>query len=553
MLESLRVRNLAVVEDVTVAFQKGLNVITGETGAGKSILIDALGLVLGERADKSMIRTGEAQCTVEAVFHLADPVAVNRVLDELALDTCEENRLILRRTVSATGSGKNLVNDCPTTIQVFRQLGDLLVDLHGPHDHQALLKQAYQLDVLDAFAGLAAERETYAQVYREQLDLESRRHELDGDDSQVAQQVDLLRYQIAEIEEAKLTADEATTLDEDHTVVANAQLILELASQACNALSDDEPTAFSGVATAQRALDELSRLVPQGGAWLAEAQAVNVQIQELTRSIHQYVQDIEADPRRLEWLEQRKSLYEMLKRKYGGSVEAVLEHLVTSQGRLNDLESREEQILAVDRDLEKIRKALDTAARKLRTGRKKASTGLSQSITKAIQDLGFAEGAFAVDLEPCEPGPAGQDAIDFGFAPNVGETMRPLRAIASSGEISRVMLATKAVLAKHDRIPVLIFDEIDSNIGGEIGIAVGLKLRDVAQNHQVISITHLPQVAAHGMTHLAVRKDVRDGRTHTQIESLDEDTRTREIARMLGGEELTSVTIEHARQMILNV
>ncbi len=553
MLESLRVRNLAVVEDVTVAFQKGLNVITGETGAGKSILIDALGLVLGERADKSMIRTGEAQCTVEAVFHLADPDAVNRVLDELALDTCEENRLILRRTVSATGSGKNLVNDCPTTIQVFRQLGDLLVDLHGPHDHQALLKQAYQLDVLDAFAGLAAERETYAQVYREQLDLESRRHELDGDDSQVAQQVDLLRYQIAEIEEAKLTADEATTLDEDHTVVANAQLILELASQACNALSDDEPTAFSGVATAQRALVELSRLVPQGGAWLAEAQAVNVQIQELTRSIHQYVQDIEADPRRLEWLEQRKSLYEMLKRKYGGSVEAVLEHLVTSQGRLNDLESREEQILAVDRDLEKIRKALDTAARKLRTGRKKASTGLSQSITKAIQDLGFAEGAFAVDLEPCEPGPAGQDAIDFGFAPNVGETMRPLRAIASSGEISRVMLATKAVLAKHDRIPVLIFDEIDSNIGGEIGIAVGLKLRDVAQNHQVISITHLPQVAAHGMTHLAVRKDVRDGRTHTQIESLDEDTRTREIARMLGGEELTSVTIEHARQMILNV
>ena len=229
MLESLRVRNLAVVEDVTVTFQNGLNVITGETGAGKSILIDALGLVLGERADKSMIRTGEAQCTVEAVFNLADPDAVNRVLDELALDACEENRLILRRTVSATGSGKNLVNDCPTTIQVFRQLGDLLVDLHGPHDHQALLKQAYQLDVLDAFAGLDAEREAYAQVYRKQLDLESRRHELDGDDSQVAQQVDLLRYQIAEIEEAKLTADEATTLDEDHTVARTSSVFVRRA------------------------------------------------------------------------------------------------------------------------------------------------------------------------------------------------------------------------------------------------------------------------------------------------------------------------------------
>lgn len=551
MLISLRIKNLAIVDDLRVDFDAGLNVITGETGAGKSIMADALGLLLGERADKSMIRSGEDRCGVEATFHLANPDPINAVLDDVGIDLCEEGTLLVRRIISATGAGKNRVNDCPATIQVLKRIGALLVDMHGPHDHQSLLDEGAQLDILDAFASLDDERAAYHKCYGELHTLRRAREELDGDEQAVEQQIDLLSFQVREIEDAHLAPDEEEAIEEEHRVVANASRILELAQGVESALLEDDASAFNSMAFVQRNMPELSQLVPDGEAWRNEAESVAIQIQELAQSINSYVQRIEADPERLQWLDDRMALIRKLKRKYGGSVDDVLAFLATTQSRLKDLESRGERITELDKNIEDAHAQVCSAGKKLTRKRTAAAQALGEAITGHLGDLGFPHGQFSVQLSAAtDPRPSGLDLVDFGFAPNMGEPMRSLKAIASSGEISRVMLATKSVLAKHDRIPVLVFDEIDSNVGGEMGTAIGAKLATVAEDHQVLCITHLPQVAIHGTTHLVVAKRIEEGRTLTAIHKIVDDERAEEVARMLGGKTMTSVTLRHAREML---
>ena len=549
MLESLHVKNLAIVEDVGVEFGAGLSVITGETGAGKSVLVGALGLVLGERADRSLVRAGEAKCTVEAVFRIADDSRLNALLDELGMAPCEGGRLIVRRTIAASG-GKCVVNDGTVTVQALKRIGDLLVDMHGPHDHQSLLSQEFQLDVLDSFGRLGDAREAYAGVYGEMLELEMRRRELDCSDRDVAQQIDMLSFQVKEIEEAELSEGMEEELERDHAMAANAQQILELTGNAAGALTEGEPSALSLVTAARNALADLEGIVEDADGWREELESVAVQIQELSRSLAARAEGVDSDPARLRALEDRVGLLHGLKRKYGASAGEILEFLAGARERLADLGSREEKLAEVDAALEKVRSRLMARGGKLASERRRVARNLAAAITGELRELGFRHGVFDVTLSGVEPGPTGLDEIDFGFAPNPGEPMRPLRAIASSGEISRVMLATKAVLAAHDRIPVLVFDEIDSNIGGEMGNAVGAKLGSVARHHQVLCITHLPQVAVHGAAHLVVSKEVSAGRTHTDIEAVEGDAREKEIARMLGGSESTSVALQHAREML---
>lgn len=549
MLKQLRVRNLALAENVAVEFQPGLNILTGETGAGKSILVGALALVLGDRADKSLIRTGEEQCSAEAVFELPDPKEIDRVLESLGLAPCEEGELVLRRTVRASG-GQNLVNDSPVTLQALRQLGELLVDMHGPHDHQSLFQPAAQMEVLDAFGGCPKERETYAETFAAIRQLEERRAALTVDEGDLAQQIDLLSFRVKEIEQAQVKEGEEEEIQREHLVCGNAQRILELAGQISAALTDAETSAFAALATVHRPLDELARLTPEAAAWKEEAASLSARVQELAVSLGRYAEGIEADPRRLEWLDQRLATYQKIRRKYGGSVAEALKTLETSRTRLKDLLTRGEQVAAIDRELAGRRSELTARGQRLHRKRAAAAGELADAITGELEFLGFPNSAFSVELTPGEPQPDGMDRIEFGFAPNVGEAMRPLRAIASSGEISRVMLAVKAVLAGQDRIPVLVFDEIDANLGGEMGHAVGRELAGVAERHQVICITHLPQVAAHGGTHYAVSKTVRDGRTYTQVEQLDGPRRLEELARMMGGSADSRATIAHAREML---
>ncbi len=551
MLTTLRVKNLAIVDNIRVDLGTGLNVITGETGAGKSIMADALGLVLGDRADRSMIRAGETQCGVEACFELADPSEINALLDETGIELCDGNTLIVRRIVSTSGSGRNLVNDCPTTAQTLKRIGDLLVDMHGPHDHQSLLNPDFQLDILDAYGHHAKPRETYTTAYRSLLDLQQQRAALDGDDQDVAQQIDMLTFQVKELEAAQLGDLDQEELLREHTRVANASRILELADALQHALIEDDTSAFTALAFAQRTLPELAELIEEGEQWRNEVESVSVQLQELSNAIASFVQSIDADPERLVWLEDRMALIQKLKRKYGTNVADMLTFLAKAQKRLTDLETRGERLATLDAKIAAAAKQATSDGDVLRKARKKSASKLGKAITRHLHDLGFAHGEFAVTVDAADGfRPSGLDTVDFGFAPNVGEPMRSLKAIASSGEISRVMLAVKAVLAKHDRIPVLVFDEIDSNVGGEMGNAIGSKLSTVAEQHQVLCITHLPQVAVHGAAHFVVAKEVSHGRTRTSIEPVTEESRAEEIARMLGGKDLTSVTLRHAREML---
>ncbi|MFW6152661.1 MAG: DNA repair protein RecN [Verrucomicrobiota bacterium] len=548
MLVTLKVKNFAIVDNIKVDLSAGLNVITGETGAGKSILAGALGLVLGERADKSMIRSGENRCGVEAVFSLADSSEVDGILEDLGLDPCEEGNLVIRRIVAGEGSGRNLLNDSPVTVQTLKRIGDLLVDMHGPHDHQSLLTRENQIDLLDSYGHLWEYRTAYEDSYNRMQQLSGRIAELDCDEEQVAEQINFLLFQAKEIEDADLS-EEDENLDEEHSVAANANRIIELANTINEALAESENSAFQAMVTAQNALTELSGLTEQAEQWRGEAESINIQLRELADSVAGFAQSIETDNDRLQWLEDRMALLQKLNRKYGGSIESIKEHLAKVKEQIEDLSTRNEQIERLRKELAAEQEQARLKGGKLSAARHKTADKLAEAVTSELRDLGFQHGIFTVGLSQSEPKHSGLDDIEFGFAPNVGEPERPLRVIASSGEISRVMLAVKAVLALHDRIPVLVFDEIDTNVGGEMGNAIGGKLAGIAGNHQVICITHLAQVAAHGETHLAVRKTVREGRTYSNVSPIKEEQRVNEIARMLSGK-TTKVAVEHAREMM---
>ncbi|MCX7590271.1 MAG: DNA repair protein RecN [Kiritimatiellae bacterium] len=550
MLQSLRIKNFALVENACIEFERGLNVVTGETGAGKSILMNALGLALGERADKNMIRAGEEHCCVEAVFQFTDSSSIDTLLEELGIDACEEGRLIIRRVVSESGAGKMLVNDNPVTLHSLRRIGNLLVDMHGPHEHQSLLDPDFQRDLLDSFGHLWKFRSAYEECYRRRQALLRRRKELETDGEDVTDQIAMLSFQIKEIAEAHLREGEDEELEREHTLVANAQRIIELGMATRNALTEDEHSAFNALVVARNAVTQLTDLLEQATNWRKEVEAAAVQIQEVSDTIDKTLQAVNCDPQRLQSIEDRMAMIHKLKRKYGPTIRAILAAQEKASQRLRELETRGDQLAAVDAELATVVAQMEATGRKLREERRKVARSLGDAITAELRDLGFPHGRFAVSVTDTEPGPSGMDAVEFGFAPNLGEPMRPLRLIASSGEISRVMLAAKAVLAAHDRIAVLVFDEIDANVGGELGKAVGAKLARVARTHQVICITHLPQVAVHGTAHYLVTKEVHDGRTRTLIQRMKNEERVEEIARMLGGKDITATALRHAREML---
>lgn len=551
MLQTLRVRNLALVEDITVEFQSGLNVITGETGAGKSVIIGALGLLLGERADKGLIRNGADQCLAEGVFLLSDSRAVDAILEDVGLPPCEGGQLLIRRTLSINGTGKNFINDSSTTLQVLKRVGEHLVDMHGPYDHQSLLNTEFQLDILDAFAHLWDTRGGYEKLHEDYRQLQGQRKALEGTDEQdVARQIELLAFQVKEIQDLAPVEGEDEAIAKEQVQVANAQRILELAGGIQSALLEGDESAFNGLAFAQKGLGELAGLVEAASEWREQARSITVQVQDLAETVEHYVRNIEGDPARLQWLEDRMASYHRLKRKYGATVTEILSRLENAKSRLRELETRGERLQELDGAIAAALDKVRQAGNKLGKARRQAAAKLAKTITDELRDLGFQHGTFDVGIQPSEPGPSGLDAVEFSFAPNAGEQARPLRAIASSGEISRVMLAVKAVLADHDSIPVLVFDEIDANVGGAMGTAIGTKLDTVGRHHQVLCITHLPQVAVFGKTHFAVAKEVVNGRTRTLISCLDKEARVDEVARMLGGRDLTSVTLKHAREML---
>lgn len=551
MLVTLRVKNLALVENVRVDFEPGLNVITGETGAGKSMLIGALGLLLGERADRRMIRSGADACGAEGVFQLRDARPLNALLDELGLDPVEEEgQLIIRRIVKAEGSGQHLVNDAPVTVQSLKRIGELLVDLHGPHEHQSLLHPDYQLSLLDAYGGLEEPRASCTNLFREWQSIREEIAALQGPESDMEGQLDLLRHRVKEIEQAAPVEGEDVQIEQEQRTAGGSQSLIESGTAALNRLVDGEQNAADALGEAVRKLEEMARLMPQAAEWRDRVIESARQVRETALSIQTALDQIDCQPERVAWLDQRLATYQKLKRKYGGSVASILEALSGFRKRLQDLETRDERLAALMKAQSEKQRTFEREAGKLSGLRKAVAGKLAQAITKELQSLGFPKSAFSVDVQEAAARASGMDQVEFGFAPNAGEPGQPLRVIASSGEMSRVMLATKAVLSRHDRIPVLVFDEVDANLGGETGLAVGRKLRDLGQRHQVLCITHLPQVAAHGGAHFAVAKQESDGRTHSSINRLSESDRANELARMMGGQTLTKSVIQHARELL---
>ena len=548
VLTLLRIKNLALVEDLQWQLEPGFTAITGETGAGKSIIIGALQLLLGERADKSLIRTGSDVCTVEAVFEGEELARLNPALEEAGVEPCAGD-LILKRTLSTSGANRQFINGSPTTLAVLKSLGDELVDLHGPHDHQSLLSPERQLGLLDAFAHAQDALVEYQTHYRRLQALTSEHASLSTAESAREQELDLLRHQVSEITAAKLDPAEEEEIESRYKLASNSKRLIELASGAVARLSEADDSVLSQLAETQRLLRELEKIDPTVAEFSSSHAAAVVELSEIARSLAKYVERLDLDPQQLAALEQRVSLFESLKRKYGGSIADVIAFGDRAAERMAKIEGRDAELERLSGAIKAARADLDRAADALRKQRSRSAPKLSETVRRNLRDLGFKQSEFEARLTPAsEPRASGTDTLELLFSPNPGEPLKPLRAIASSGEISRLMLAIKSSLAAQDAIPLLVFDEIDANVGGEIANAVGAKMRALASDHQVLCITHLPQVAAAATNHFVVTKEVTAGRTHSALRELTPKARREEIARMLGGKSQSA--LEHAATLL---
>ena len=535
ILTLLRIKNLALVEELDWQMEPGFIAITGETGAGKSIIIGALQLLLGERAEKSLIRTGADLCTVEAVFSGEDLQKLNTQLVEAGIEPCE-NDLILKRTLSSTGTNRQFINGSPTTLSILKNLGDELVDLHGPHDHQSLLSPEMQMSLLDSFARAKEQLEEYRKHYRQLQTLLAEHAALNTAETAREQELDLLRHQITEIKSANLVAGEEEEIDKRYKLASNSKRLIELASAVANKLSEADDSVLSQLAETQRLLRELEKIDSSMAQFSSAHAAAVVELSEIARALSTYAEKLDLDPEQLAALEQRVSLFETLKRKYGGPIAEVIGFGERAAERMRKIEGRDAELERLAKEIETVRAQISHAGEALRKLRTKAAPKLSENIRRNLRDLGFRQSEFEAKLSALdEPRPSGFDSVELLFSPNPGEPLKPLRAIASSGEISRLMLAIKSALAAHDSIPLLVFDEIDTNVGGEIAHAVGAKMQTLGHDHQLICITHLPQVAATASSHFVVTKDVAHGRTFSNLHEVIGKARQEEIARMLGG------------------
>ena len=530
MLKKLSVVNVAVVERAEVLFGPSLNVVTGETGAGKSVLMGALELVLGARADSSIVRDGAREAEVEADF----------------------GECVIRRTVTAEGRSRVWLDDESIAVSELRRRVHRLVDIHGPRSNQNILDEGFQREALDRSGKISLD--AYSAAYGAMCSVRDRIAQLSGGATE--DEIDLLRFQVGELEAAGLSPEDED-LAERHASAAHAGEIVETANAMTETLGGDRGVAEL-LSKLQPGIAAVARHLPAAEEWAAEVEDLTVRVQELSRTIADTVSKIDADPDAFEELDRRYSAVSRLKRKYlkgaqregEGDVARLLALLEEKKARLDEFENREARLGELKAQLAAAEKTLREKGAGLTAARSAAAGKLSRAVTEELRNLGFLQARFSVRLEATAPEAHGCDRVVYMFEPNPGESARALSDIASSGEIARVMLALKAVLAAVDDTALLVFDEIDANIGGETGRAVGEKLRSLARSHQVIAITHLPQSAVYGERHFTVSKSVERGRTKTRISEVTGEDRVAEIARMLGGEKLTSVTRKHAEELL---
>jgi DNA repair protein RecN (Recombination protein N) len=563
MLLQLMIRNIAIIREVQLEFGPGLTALTGETGAGKSILIDALGLVLGARASSDLVRSGTPRAWVEAIFDLTgleQATDLQAMLSAHGIDL-EDGQLILSREIQANGRSVARVNGQAIPASVLAVLGARLVDIHGQSDHLSLLRADRQLELLDRFAGVLPLRNELARLVREFRAVRRELEQLRMRTREREHRCDFLRYQVDEIARARLRVGEEEELVAERARLQNAERLASLATEVASSLDGDEFAPLDALRRAVLRLEELGRLDPEQRGLAEQLREALYTVEEVVRTVRTYAESIEADPDRLTVIEERLDLLRRLKRKYGATVEEILAYAEEAQRELAALETGEETIAELERRADELARAVVEHARELSARRRAAARALEQAMSAAMRDLRLGQGAFAVAFEqPDETGneqeraaacgETGWDRIEFLIAPNPGQELRPLARVASGGEMARLMLALKSSLSEVDETPTLVFDEVDVGIGSRSAQVVGERLWQLSRAHQVIVISHLPQIAAFADRHYKINKTVVNGLTETAVHHLEGEARLEELAAMLDGIPVTPESLANARAMV---
>jgi DNA repair protein RecN (Recombination protein N) len=554
MLTELRITNFAVIERLSLIIDSGFTVLTGETGTGKSLLIDAVALLVGGRASSDQIRFGEDEAQLEASFEipLTHPLLQRlRVREVLGP---QDSQLIIRRIIARSGKNRVYLNGVLSPVHVLEEFAGTLIDIHGQHDQQSLLSNSAQLEVLDAFGRLLDLRSQYRSTHREWVRFLEERTELAARLQQQTQQEDLLRFQQQELDEAACRIGEEELLQAERRRLGSSRRLVELASEAQERIQGDVHGILANLVLMERALGELSQIDPEMESTVRFASEAKVLLKEVADSLRGYSESLDADPMRLTAIEDRLAVIQKMKKKYGGTIEAVLETHNRVKQELEQLLGADSEIDRYDRLIEERQQNVLVLARALSEKRADAAKRLTKLVDKELNALKMGSVRFLVQVMPSGPdenyGPDGADRVEFLLSANAGEPLKPMSRVASGGELSRVMLALKSVLVDIDHVPVLIFDEIDTGVGGAVAATIGKRLRELGRYHQVLCITHLPQVASQAQHHFSVEKSEVNGRTVATVRSLTGMSREGEIARMLGGERITQKTRSAAAELI---
>ncbi|MEB2354368.1 MAG: DNA repair protein RecN [Ignavibacteriales bacterium] len=567
MLKSLEIKDYALIDHTEIEFGRGLNIITGETGAGKSILIDAMSLLLGERASVEVIRKGAQKAFVEGFFDVELNKKVRSLLEVNEIEFQPD--LIIRREISLKGSNRCFINDTPVALTLIKQLGDLLVDLHGQHEHQSLLRIESHIGFLDEYSGNSKLIEEYQVFYKELNKKISELKNLISKEESIKEKREIYAFQIKEIDSVSPSVGEDDTILNELNILENSEKLLELTEEVYTKLYDAEPSVIDLLGETKHKLNQLSGIDKSFLESEGECDSALAIVKELADSLRSYKSKIDVDPKETEYKRERLGAINMLKKKYGGSIENIIEHRNKIGKDFELADNFSDAISKIQSEIKALQKSAGEAAEKISLSRKKSAAKIESEVIKSLNQLGISDSSFKVKISKTEADKdsvdfilfnnkkysysnTGFDEVEFYISTNIGEDVKPLTKVASGGEVSRIMLSLKTILAKSDKLPVLIFDEIDTGVSGRIAQKVGAALRDLASFHQIIAITHLPQIAGMANFHYSVEKKQIDDRTVSSIRQLDENERINEVAKLVSGEVLTKESIESAKQLILN-
>lgn len=549
MLTSLKIENVAIIESAAIEFGCGLNVLTGETGAGKSIVIDSINAILGERTSRDIIRTGAQSAKVYAVFEDVN-AKVREFLDENGID-CEDGVLIINRTLSREGKNICRLNGAPVTVSMLREIGGELIDIHGQHDNQSLLSPEKHCGFVDSFAGNADIIADYREKYGRLCEIRSKLKKLTSDESSKSQRIDFLTYQIDELEKAEISIGERDELKARKALFDNSQKVIESLNVAYEALKADG-AGIDMIAAAESEISDASAYMETLSEASEKITDIRYELEDIAETVRDAMSEIDFDSFELEDIAERLDLLYRLSKKYGDTEEEMLEYLENAKAELDNIAFSEEKVKALQAQEKAALAETNAAAERLTESRKAAGESLSNAICSELEFLDMPNVRFVVKCGDVGLTENGKDEIEFLISANVGEEPKPLAKIASGGELSRIMLAIKNVLAETDGVDTMIFDEIDTGVSGRAAQKIAMKLRSASKGRQVICVTHLAQIAAQGDVHLYISKSVSDGKTYTNIKSLIEEERVAEIARIMGGMEITKLQFESAREMLKN-